>query len=183
MKTWLALQRPPVDMSWMKNVIHNFGTMRIKKLIGISLTLWSSVDSNKHEDRLHIWQGTWKRHPRGCNRSWKEIIPWKSSVHYSARAQDGPQEMERNEAAAKHVACPSCAWLLLNFFPYHVGHPEHKHCKGMVKKVDPRLRELAPTDRGSQKEGSCNLVFTFLNSSVHVICMTYGIRHAHWGGQ
>ena len=28
---------------------------------------------------------------------------------YSARAQIGPQEMERNEATAKHVACPSCA--------------------------------------------------------------------------
>ena len=26
---------------------------------------------------------------------------------YSARAQDGPQEMERNEATAKHVAWPS----------------------------------------------------------------------------
>ena len=47
---------------------------------------------------------------------------------YSARAQDGPQEMERYKAAANHVACPSCAWLLLSFFPYPVGHPEHGHC-------------------------------------------------------
>ena len=47
---------------------------------------------------------------------------------YSLRAQDGPQEMERNEATAKHVACPNCAWLLLSFFPLPVGHPEHGHC-------------------------------------------------------
>ena len=47
---------------------------------------------------------------------------------YSARAQDGQQEMERNEASAKHVVWPSCAWLLLRFFPYPVGHPDHEHC-------------------------------------------------------
>ena len=47
---------------------------------------------------------------------------------YSARAQDGPQEMERNEATAKHFAWPSCAWLLLSFFTYPLGHPEHEHC-------------------------------------------------------
>ena len=29
--------------------------------------------------------------------------------------------MERNEATAKHVAWPSCAWLLLRFFPFTVG--------------------------------------------------------------
>ena len=51
-----------------------------------------------------------------------------SFIAYSARAQAGPQEMERNEATAKHVAWPSCAWLLLSFFPYPVGHPEHEHC-------------------------------------------------------
>ena len=49
-------------------------------------------------------------------------------LKYSARAQDGSQEMERNEATAKHVAWPSCAWLQLTFFPYPVGHPEHEHC-------------------------------------------------------
>ena len=46
----------------------------------------------------------------------------------SARAQDGTQEMERNQAKAKHVACTSCAWILLSFFPYPLGHPEHEHC-------------------------------------------------------
>ena len=50
------------------------------------------------------------------------------ALFYSARAQDGPQEMERNEATAKHVAWPSCSWLLLSFFPYPVGHTEHVHC-------------------------------------------------------
>ena len=30
---------------------------------------------------------------------------------------DDPQEMERNEATAKHVV-----WLLLHFFPFFVGH-------------------------------------------------------------
>ena len=47
---------------------------------------------------------------------------------YSARAQDGTQEMERNEASAKHVAWPSCAWLQLSLFPYPMGHLEHEHC-------------------------------------------------------
>ena len=47
---------------------------------------------------------------------------------YSAHAQDGPQEMERNQSTAKHVVWPSCAWVLLSFFPYPVGHPEHEHC-------------------------------------------------------
>ena len=27
-----------------------------------------------------------------------------------------------------HVAWPSCAWLLLSFCPYPVGHPEHEQC-------------------------------------------------------
>ena len=51
---------------------------------------------------------------------------------YSARAQDGPQEMQRNLATAKHVAWPRCAWLLLSFFPYPVGHPEHEHCMKFI---------------------------------------------------
>ena len=34
---------------------------------------------------------------------------------------DGPQEMERNEATAKHVAWPSCAWLQFSFFSFPVG--------------------------------------------------------------
>ena len=33
------------------------------------------------------------------------------------------QEMGRNEATAKYVAWPSCAWLLLRFFPFPVRHP------------------------------------------------------------
>ena len=53
----------------------------------------------------------------------------RGEIEYSARAQDGPQEMERNEATAKHDAWPSCAWLLLSFFPYPVGHPEQEQCK------------------------------------------------------
>ena len=27
-----------------------------------------------------------------------------------------------------HVAWPSCAWLLFNFFPFPVGHPSHPPC-------------------------------------------------------
>ena len=29
---------------------------------------------------------------------------------------------------SKPVAWPSLAWLLLSFFPFPVGHPEHEHC-------------------------------------------------------
>ena len=43
---------------------------------------------------------------------------------YSARAQDGTQEMERNEATAKHVAWPSCAWLQSFIISAHT-HVEH----------------------------------------------------------
>ena len=43
------------------------------------------------------------------------------------RPQDVPQEMERNEATAKHVDWPSCAWLLLRFFPFPVGNPVAAH--------------------------------------------------------
>ena len=50
---------------------------------------------------------------------------------YSARVQYDPQEMERNGATAKHVAWPSCAWLLLHFFPFFLWailrpHPVYK---------------------------------------------------------
>ena len=47
---------------------------------------------------------------------------------YRVDRQDEPQEMERNYTTAKHVAWFSCAWLLLSFFPYHVGHPVHPLC-------------------------------------------------------
>ena len=46
---------------------------------------------------------------------------------YSARAQDCPQEMERNEAAPRHSWARQHAWLLLSFFPFPVVHPEHDH--------------------------------------------------------
>ena len=42
---------------------------------------------------------------------------------YSLRTWVGPQEMERIKATAKHVVWPSCAWLLLSFFPFPLGHP------------------------------------------------------------
>ena len=41
---------------------------------------------------------------------------------YSARAQDGPKDMERNQAGARQHD-----WLLLSFVPFPVGHPEHEH--------------------------------------------------------
>ena len=47
---------------------------------------------------------------------------------YSARAQDGPQDMERKQAAARHSWARQHAWMLLSFFPFPVGHPEHEHC-------------------------------------------------------
>ena len=41
---------------------------------------------------------------------------------------DGPQEMERSEAAARHSWARQHAWLLLYFFPFPVGHPPHPPC-------------------------------------------------------
>ena len=36
--------------------------------------------------------------------------------------------MERNQAAARHSWARQHAWMLLRFFPFPVGHPEHEHC-------------------------------------------------------
>ena len=47
---------------------------------------------------------------------------------YRADGVDVAPEIERNLARAKHVAWPSCAWQLLNFFPFPVGHPPHPPC-------------------------------------------------------
>ena len=60
---------------------------------------------------------------------------------YSARAQDCPQEMERNEATSKHVAWPSCSWLLLSFFPNPVGHPKHEQCRPYFEHFREQYRE------------------------------------------
>ena len=40
--------------------------------------------------------------------------------------------MERNEATAKPVAWPSCAWLQLSFFPFPVGNPMSAGCMPMA---------------------------------------------------
>ena len=53
-------------------------------------------------------------------------------VLYRVRLQNGPQEMERNEAAARHTWAKQHAWLLLSFFPFHVGHPMSAGCKGKL---------------------------------------------------
>ena len=47
---------------------------------------------------------------------------------YRADGVDVAPEIERNLARAKHVAWPSCAWQLLNFFPFPVLHPPHPPC-------------------------------------------------------
>ena len=52
---------------------------------------------------------------------------------YKMRPQDGPQEMERNEAKAKPVAWPSCAWVQLSFFPFPVGNPMSAGCRVAVR--------------------------------------------------
>ena len=50
------------------------------------------------------------------------------SVLFYHNHSDGPQEMERNEATAKPVFWPSCAWLHLCFFPLPVGIPMSAGC-------------------------------------------------------
>ena len=53
----------------------------------------------------------------------------------------------RKRKETKHVVWPSCAWVLLSFFPYPVAHPEHEHCTGLGERAGPRLRKLAPRDQ------------------------------------
>ena len=65
------------------------------------------------------------------------ILRQQPRIGYSACGQDGPQEMERNEAAAKHIVWASCAWLQFSFFPFPVGHPVHGHGRMPKKKQAP----------------------------------------------
>ena len=65
------------------------------------------------------------------------------STLYSARAQDCPQDMERNEAAARNSRARQHAWLLLSFFPYPVGNPEHEHCTQKCRFMDKRVCEIS----------------------------------------
>ena len=62
----------------------------------------------------------------------------------SVRPQDGAKEMERNEATAKHVAWPSCAWLLLRFFPFPVGHSVAAHVRHVSSSTTNRGHEYVP---------------------------------------
>ena len=48
--------------------------------------------------------------------------------------------MEINLATAKHVARPTCAWLLLNFFPFPVGQTIYAHCTLRRACAAPRCR-------------------------------------------
>ena len=56
----------------------------------------------------------------------------KHCAPYRADGVEGPQEMERNEAAARHSWARQHAWLLLTFFPFPVGHPPHPPCRSEV---------------------------------------------------
>ena len=75
---------------------------------------------------------------------------------------DGPQEMERNLAAARHSWARQHAWLLLNFFPFPVGHPPHPPCTGL--KTIQRQSLLLPSGparrRGSQSGPSGGALFS-----------------------
>ena len=44
--------------------------------------------------------------------------------------------MAHRKWKAKHVAWPSWSWLLLSFFPYPVGRPEHEHCTVVDEECD-----------------------------------------------
>ena len=76
----------------------------------------------------------------------------KVSAHYRADGVDGQLEMERNKATAKHVAWPSCAWLLLSFFPYPVGHPEHEHCMGTTPLL---IGQMGSRSKDEKRRVSC----------------------------
>ena len=68
------------------------------------------------------------------------------SYNYRADGEDGPQEMERNEAAARHSWARQHAWPLLRFFPFLVRHPPCRrqalcvrvHCTVFLASLDSR---------------------------------------------
>ena len=73
------------------------------------------------------------------------FLPALCTIKYRVRPQDCPQEMERNEAAARHSWARQHDWLLLRFFPFPVGHPEaapgrawvlHTHVPGQESEID-----------------------------------------------
>ena len=49
-------------------------------------------------------------------------------MFYRADGVDGPQEIERNKAAARHSWVRQNTWLLLSFFASPVRHPPHPPC-------------------------------------------------------
>ena len=69
----------------------------------------------------------------------KYFVGWvrtmNKSLIYRADGVNGPQEMERKLATAKHVAWPSCAWQLLSFFPFPVGHSPHPPCRSSKRSL------------------------------------------------
>ena len=56
------------------------------------------------------------------------ILVLNTALKYRADGVDGPQEMERNLAAARHSWARQHAWLWLTFFSFPVGHPPHPPC-------------------------------------------------------
>ena len=99
---------------------------------------------------------------------------------------DGPQEMERNKATAKHVAWSNCTWLLLSFFPFPVGHPP---CTCLVLPRVSKSKSKWPvmfklyiqhklqTRKGRQTRNRQIVAKYF----VEILC-TQSLRFALWGG-
>ena len=76
---------------------------------------------------------------------------------YRVDGVDVAQETERKEATTKYVAWPSCAWLLLIFFPFPLRHKLHPLCKYSPKQHDcVQWSAVRVTPSGNPRDLNCS---------------------------
>ena len=73
-------------------------------------------------NRVLLWQIRMMSFIVQDNHMIRMCIPWESTGRMGWMAH------RKWKATAKHVAWPSCVWLLFSFLPFHVGHPPHPSC-------------------------------------------------------
>ena len=82
---------------------------------------------------------------------------------------DIAQETERNEATTKYVAWPSCAWLLLRFFLFHVRHPLCIHSPKLYTQIITWIALIKGLTLGYGNVWECGLQSIIRHPTVNLI--------------